>query len=139
MQKAIRGGQSFDPYSQLQPAEPFLRDDRDDVGQALPAGDAAFLDEDQPQQASLTERVLDGGPRAAGERGDRVDGKDADASPLTLAGDDRQDGQLGHGERGGDLPRNDPRHSLPTASLKRGSAIGRPRASGGPGKAKGRP
>jgi hypothetical protein len=53
MKMATRGGQSFAPYPQLQPAEPFPRDDADDVGQAFPGGDAALLHQDQAQQAGL--------------------------------------------------------------------------------------
>ena len=98
MKMAIRGGHSFDPSPQLEPADPFLRDDRDDVREARQAGDTALLHEDQPTQAGLTQRVLDGGAGAAGERGDGVDVQGADSSSLALAGDDRQDRQLGHRE-----------------------------------------
>ena len=39
-----RGAHLPEPY----PCGPLRRDDADDVGQALPAGDAALLDEEQP-------------------------------------------------------------------------------------------
>src|SRR5271166_4098117 len=94
MRMVIRGGQSFAPYplgADAQPVDPLLRDDRDDVGHALPAGYAALLHQDQPQQLGLPHGVLDGGPRTAGQRGYGVDRQDADAGALTLAADDRQD------------------------------------------------
>src|SRR5271165_3023335 len=59
-----RGAQLFEPSpSELEPRRPFLRNDRDEVGQARPSGDAALLHEDQPEQAALTKRVLAGGER----------------------------------------------------------------------------
>jgi hypothetical protein len=98
MKMAIRGGQLFDPSPQLEPRRPFLRDDRDDVREARPAGDATFLDEDQAQQAGLAHRVLDGGAGAARERRNRVDVQGADPGALTLAANDRQDRQFGQRE-----------------------------------------
>ena len=87
MRMVIRGGQSFASYppgADAQPADPLLRDDRDDVGHALPAGDATLLHEDQPEQAGLAQRILDHGPAAASERGDDVDVQGADPGALTL-------------------------------------------------------
>ena len=71
----------------------------------------------------------DGSPASTRERGDRVDVQDADPGTLTLASDDRQDGQLGHRERGGDLGRDDAAHGLAAATLERGLAIWRAGAS----------
>jgi len=116
---------------QLEPAEPLRRDDADDVGQALPAGDATLLDEEQPEQLGLAQGSLDRGSADAGERGDRVDGKDAGAGALNLPRDDRQDRQLGRGERRGDLGRHDPAHGLPAAPLKRSLSVRRARMSPG--------
>src|SRR5208337_3840124 len=138
MEMVIRGDRISAPYqlgADAQPTGPFLRDDRDDVGQALPAGNAALLDEEQPQEAGLAHGVLDHGPTAASERGYGVDGKDADAGALTLASNDRQDRQLGHRERCGDLGRDDPAHGLSTAPLDARLSVRRPRAPGGPRKA----
>jgi hypothetical protein len=139
MKMVIRGGHSFDPYPQLQPAEPLFRDDRDDVGQALLARDAPFLDEHKPKQAGLTQRVLHNGPAATRERGDRIDMQGADPGALTLPSDHAENGELAHREGGGDLRRDDSAHGLTPAAFERGLTIWRARAFGGPRKPKGWP
>jgi hypothetical protein len=67
-----------------------------DVREALHAGDAALLYQEQPKQAGLTQRVLDGGVGATGERGDGVDVQGADPVKGDVArrqrGDDRDCG-----------------------------------------------
>src|SRR5271166_1915142 len=121
-----RGAQIRAPYPspQPEPAEPLFRNDPDYIRQALPAGDAPLLDKEQALQPGLAHGVLHDPAADAGERGDRVDGKDADPGALTLAGDDRQDGQLGHRERGGDLRWDDPAHGLAPAPLEGSLPIG---------------
>jgi hypothetical protein len=139
MKMVIRGGQFFDPSPQLEPADPFPRYDRDDVGLARPAGAPALLHEDQTEQARLAQRVLDGGAGATGERGDGVDVQGADSSPLTLPSDHAENGELAHREGGGDLRRDDSAHGLAAPALERGLTIWGARAFGGPRKPKGWP
>src|SRR5271157_6536898 len=127
-----RGAQLFEPSpSELEPRRPFLRNDRDEVGQARPSGDAALLHEDQPEQAALTKRVLDGGALDARLRGERVDREDADAGALNLPSNNRQGGGLAGRERCGDLCGDDPAHGLASATLDAGLSIWRPGASSG--------
>jgi hypothetical protein len=66
----------------------------------------------------LAHGVLDHSPTAAGERGNGVDVQGTDPGALTLAGDDRQDRELGHREGGGDLRWDDARHGLSATSLE---------------------
>jgi len=116
-EKTIRGGaQFFEPYpsAPLEPVAPFRREDANDVGQALPAGDAPLLDEDMAEASRLAQRVLDARAAASGQGGDGVDREHADAAALALAADDGEDGELRGRERGGELsPYLNSKRSLP--------------------------
>lgn len=124
----IRGGRFFAPCRTrpfLDPELPFLRADRDDVGQILLTWPGSTRDLNELHALGDPERPFGAGAGDAGEPGERTDRAGTVAPLPDLLDDDRQKRPLAFREAAGERRRHGAGRSTAPPAKDRGGAIGR--------------